>query len=110
MALSARDNRIFSAIERDLTRTDPRWTRRCARRTRRFDRLERKRSPLPGLVRRRLSLTAAFAAWIALVCADASRGPGAWLWAALAATVAAISLTVARTRTRRRRRSGGLVL
>ncbi|WP_211244581.1 DUF3040 domain-containing protein [Actinospica robiniae] len=107
MGLSARDMRIFSAIERDLTRTDPRWTRRCARRTRRFDRLER--SPLPGLVRRRLSLTAAFAAWIALVCADASRGPGAWLWAALGATVVAVALTVARTRARRRRRGGGLV-
>lgn len=108
MALSARDRRIFSAIERDLTREDPRWTRRWARRTRRFDRRERSR--LPGLVRRRLSVTAAFAAWIALVCADASRGPGGWLWAALAATVVAITLTVRRTRTRRRRRSGGFVL
>jgi len=75
MALSARDRRIFSAIERDLIREDPRWTRRCTRRTRGFDRLERSR--LPALVRRRLSITAAFAAWVALVCADASRGPGA---------------------------------
>lgn len=110
MGLSARDKHIFSTIERDLIREDPRWTRRCARRTRRFDRLER--SPLPGLIRRRLSLTAAFAAWVALVCADASRGPGVWLWAALAATVVAIALTVVRTRSRarRRRRSGGLVL
>jgi len=108
MALSARDRRIFSAIERDLTREDPRWTRRCARRTRRFDRLERGR--LPVLVRRRLSVTAAFAAWVALVCADASRGPGGWLWAALAATVVAVALTVVRTRTRRRRRGGGFVL
>lgn len=108
MVLSARDKRIFSAIERDLTQDDPRWTRRCARRTRRLDRLER--SPLPVLVRRRLSLTAAFAAWVALVCADASRGPGGWLWAALAATVVAVALTVVRTRTRRRRRSGGLVV
>jgi Flp pilus assembly protein TadB len=103
MTLSAQDKRIITLIERDLKQDDPRWSRRYARRHRRLDRPVLGRSSRGG---RRLTVMAAFAAWVALVCADESRGPGVWLWIALVATVVAIALAVVHVRAHRRGRGG----
>ncbi len=105
MALSAQDKQIITLIERNLMLDDPRWSRRYTRHHRQLGQLslgqprEAERHGVRG--GRHLSILAAFAAWIALVCADASGGPGSWLWAALVATIVAIALVIARTRTHR---------
>jgi hypothetical protein len=79
MALTAREQRIIESIERELVLGSPLWAVR-------FDRLKR---PAAYRARRRLTLAATLFAWIALVCGDAVRAPGPWLWAAIVAGAAA---------------------
>jgi hypothetical protein len=88
MALTAREQRIIESIERELVLKNPLWAVR-------FDRLKR---PAAYRTRRRLTLAAAVLAWIALVCGDAVRSPGPWLWVTLAASAAALALLWIRRR------------
>lgn len=103
MALSARDKRIIAAIEQQVTLHDPRWALRYERRVRRLGRHEPARPSHRN--RRRWSVIVALSLWVALVCADASHGPGLWLWIALAASAVALILTLIHVCVRRRRES-----
>ena len=88
MALTAREQQIIESIERQLVFSSPLWAVR-------FDRLKR---PAAYRTRRRLKLAATVLAWMALVCLDAVRSPGPWLWIALAASVATVALLLIRRR------------
>jgi hypothetical protein len=88
MALTAREQQIIESIERQLVFSSPLWAVR-------FDRLKR---PAAYRVRRRLKLAATVLAWMALVCLDAVRSPGPWLWIALAASAATVALLLIRRR------------
>ena len=95
MALSAQDRRIITLIEQDLKQDYPRWSRRY---TRHHLRLDRPAYGRPSHRGRRLSVVAAFAAWVGLVCADAWGGPAIWLWIALTATIVAITMVAVHMR------------
>jgi Protein of unknown function (DUF3040) len=88
MALTAREQQIIESIERQLVFSSPLWAVR-------FDRLKH---PAGYRTRRRLRLAATLLVWIALVCLDAVRSPGPWLWAALTASAAALALLGIRRR------------
>jgi hypothetical protein len=88
MALTAREQQIIESIERQLVFSNPLWAVR-------FDRLKH---PVAYRTRRRLRLATTVLAWIALVCLDAVRSPGPWLWVALAASAAALALLGIRRR------------
>ena len=94
MTLSARDKQIFSTIEQEIARQDPRWAAR-------FERLAQ---PDMSRLRRRLAIGVTVLTWVALFCADAAHGPGPWLWGALAATMTAVTLLCLRFWKCRRRR------
>ena len=88
MALTAREQRIIESMERELVFSSPLWAVR-------FDRLKR---PAAYRTRRRLTLATTVLAWVALVCWDAVRSPGPWLWIALAASAAVLALLWIRRR------------
>lgn len=99
MALSARDKRIISAMERGIEDHDPRWARRFARRHRRFARRER-RGRHPGA--RLVACAALCVVWFVLLCvAFAHRGP--WIWIAIAVTGSVLLAAAARLAIRARR-------
>jgi hypothetical protein len=101
MALSIWDTRIKAAIESDSEDHDP------PLRTRRLTHWYRQ-PELGGVPLRRLKRLAPAASLIAvcivLLGAGDMRGPGPWLWAAVAATWALLAFAVARSQMRRSRR------
>lgn len=103
MGLSARDRRIISAIEQDLTDEDPRWARRFARRRRRFERREQRARHPAGRI---LVAGVLCVAWFTLLCvAVAHHGP--WPWIVLAPTFAALGTAALRLWFRARRYGTG---
>lgn len=104
MALSARDRRIISAIEQQLTDRDPTWAKRFGRRLRRFERREHaEQHP----ARRVVGLTALGIGWFILLCVCLAHGftrP----WAAAAVLATGVVIGTFQAVLRRRRGSRGV--
>jgi hypothetical protein len=101
MALSIWDTRINAAIESDSEEHDP------PLRTRRpmlWNRQPESNKVLLLRLRRLAPAASVIAVCIVLLGAGDMRGPGPWLWAAVAATWAVLAFAVARSQMRRSRR------
>jgi hypothetical protein len=100
MALSIGDTRINAAIESDAQEHDP------PLRMRRPVLWNRQPEPDRALLlrlRRLAPAASVIAVCIVLLGAGDMRGPGPWLWAAVAATWALLAFAVARSQMRRSR-------